>query len=250
MLSNAIWWASIALEIVLLARGLWAGLVKRYPIFYSYIGFVLLQDFFRYIAQLASKRAYWDTYWTTEFLGIAMGCLVVLEIYRVALKSYPGTAQMARTVLLFFFLMALTKVAANTWTDSDWLINTTALQIELALRTVQGVALLALAALFLFYSIPFGANLRGILLGYCLFVAGRVVILTFIPPQGHHFWFYAYSALYPVVLSLWLVHVWSYEPCPLAISGRHLEEDYQRIVASTRRRLQEARGNLRKAVGS
>jgi hypothetical protein len=250
MLSDVIWGASIALEIVLLARGLWAGLVRRYPIFYIYIAYVLSQDFVRYLTHLRSQRTYEVTYWTTEFLAFAMGCFVVLEIYRVALKAYPGTAQMARTVILFLFLVALTKVAANTWSDSGWLINTTALQVELALRTVQGVALMALAALFLFYSIPFGANLRGILVGYSLFVAGRVIVLTFIAPQGHHFLFYAYSALYPVVLSLWLVHLWSYAPCPAAGSGRHLEEDYQRIVASTRRRFQEARGNLGKAVDS
>ena len=248
MLSQVIWWASMALEIVLLSRGLWAGLVRRYPVFYSYILFVLLQDFVRLFALGQSHRVYEVTYWATEFLGVAMGCVVVLEIYRVALAAFPGTARMARNVLLFLFLVGLGAAAANTWKDSDWLIKATALQFELSLRTVQGVSVIALVILFLLYSIPFGRNLRGILLAYSLFIGERIVVLTFLPPQGHHFWFYAYSASYPVVLSLWLAHLWSFEPCRAPKPSVQLEEDYQRIVATTRRRLQEARGNLRKAV--
>lgn len=248
MLSQAIWWASIALEVVLLSRGFWTRVVRQYPVFYCYISFVLLQDLVRYLAHGQSERVYEITYWATEFLGVAMGCFVVLEIYRVALAAFPGTARMARTVLLFLFLVALGAAAANTWNDSEWLIRATALQIEFSVRTIQGVSLLALVISFLFYSIPFGRNLRGILLGYTLFVTERILILTFLPPQGHHFWFYAYSASYPVVLSLWLAHLWSYKVCPQT-SNRDPEDDYGRIVATTRRRLQNARGSLRKAVG-
>jgi len=250
MLSQVIWWASIALEIALLTRGVWAGLVRRYPVFYVYIVFVLCQDFVRYLAFLWNDRAYEVTYWATEFLAVAMGCFVVLEIYRVALRPFPGTARMARVVLLFLFFVALAAVAVNALKDSEWLIKTTALQFELSLRTVQGVSILALVILFIFYSIPFGTNLRGILLAYGLFIGERIVVLTFLPPRGHHFWFYAYSASYPVVLGLWLAHLWANMPCPEPNSKPRLEEDYQRIVARTRRRLQAARGSLRKAVGS
>jgi hypothetical protein len=250
MLSQMIWWVSMALEILLLARGLWAGLLRRYPVFYSYILFVLLQDFVRLFAHTRTQRTYEITYWVTEFLGIAMGCFVVLEIYRVALAAYPGTARMARNVLFFLFLVALGAAAANTWKDSEWLVKATALQFELSLRTVQGVSVIALVILFLFYSIPFGTNLRGILLAYSFFIGGRIVVLTFLPPQGHHFWFYAYSASYPVVLGLWLAHLWTFEAYPVPKASIQLEEDYQRIVATTRRRLQEARGSLRKAVDS
>jgi hypothetical protein len=123
-------------------------------------------------------------------------------------------------------------------------------KIERALRTVQATAILALVALFLFYSIPFGRNLRGILLGYGLFIGERVICLTFIPPQGHHFWFYAYSASYIVALSLWLGHLWLYQPTPEPKANIKLDDEYQRIAAGTRRRLQETRGYLRKAVRS
>ncbi len=44
MLSQFIWSASIALEVFLLARGLQQKLTHKYPIFYSYIAYVLFED--------------------------------------------------------------------------------------------------------------------------------------------------------------------------------------------------------------
>jgi hypothetical protein len=122
--------------------------------------------------------------------------------------------------------------------------------MERALRAVQAAAILALVALFLLYSIPFGRNLRGILLGYGLFVGERVVCVTFVSLQTHDFWFYAYSASYLAALSLWLGYLWSYQPTPVPKGSLQLEYDYQRIAAATRRRLQETSGYLRRVVRS
>jgi hypothetical protein len=92
--------------------------------------------------------------------------------------------------------------------------------------------------------------LRGILLGYGLFIGQRVIVLTFMPPQGHHFWFYAYSAVYVVTLVVWLAYLWSYAPTPLSIAAVSPERDYQTVAAATRRRLQAMRVYVRKAVRS
>jgi hypothetical protein len=250
MLSQVFWWSSIALEIVLLVRGLCSRLAYRLPVFYGYIAFVVLQDLARFFAFEWNPQVYRGVYWVTEFLGLAVGSLVVFEIYRVSLAAYPGAARMARNALAFVFLTAAAKGLGDAAGSPEWQTASTALEIERALRAVQATAILALVALFLFYSIPFGRNLRGILLGYGLFIGERVICLTFIPPQGHHFWFYAYSASYIVALSLWLGHLWSYQPTPEPKANIKLEDEYQRIAAGTRRRLQETRGYLRKAVRS
>jgi hypothetical protein len=176
-----------------------------------------------------------------------MGCLVVFEIYRVALAAYPGTAKMAQNVLLFLFVLALTKCGAALWGDPHLLNDTTPLQMERALRTVQAIAIVALLTVFVSYSIPFGRNLRGILLGYGLFIGERVICLTFVSAAGEDFWFYAYSASYLVALSLWLGHLWSFQAIPEAERAQ-LEPEYQMIAKATQRRLQEARGQLRKVV--
>lgn len=246
MLTQLIWWSSIALEIALLVRGLRSNLARRLPVFYGYIAFVALQD----IARLASFqwKVYPVIYWVTEFLALAIGSLVIFEIYQVSLAAYPGAARMARNALAFVFLTAVAKALADVATSGGWQPDTTALQMERALRTVQAAAIVALVVLFLLYAIPFGRNLRGILLGYGLFIGQRVIVLTFMPPQGHHFWFYAYSWVYVVTLLVWLAHLWSYERSPQPRIAVPLEQEYQTIAAATQRRMQAMRVYVRKAV--
>jgi hypothetical protein len=246
MLGQLIWWSGIAVEIAVLVRGFRGQLVRRLPIFYAYIAFVALQEILRVLFQ--SRPAYPLIYWVTEFLGLAMGSLVIFEIYKVSLRAYPGAARMARNALAFVFLTAVAKGLATVWATGGWELQSTAFQIERALRTVQAAAILALVALFLVYSIPFGRNLRGILLGYGLFIGQRVICLTFMPPQGHHFWFYAYSAGYLVTLVVWLAHLWSYEASPVASNDVPRDPEYHSIAAATQRRLRAMRASVRKAV--
>ena len=247
MLGQLIWWSGIALEIALLVRGLRGQLVRRLPIFYGYIAFVLVQEFARLLTH-SNQQLYWDVYWLTEFLGLAIGSLLIFEIYRVSLRAFPGAARMARNALAFVFLIAVAKGLENVWASGGWELQSTAFQIEQALRTVQAAAILALVALFLVYSIPFGRNLRGILLGYGLFIGERVLCLTFMPPQGHHFWFYAYSAGYVLTLGVWLAHLWSYEASPVSKANVPQDGEYQTIAAATQRRLRAMRGSVRKAA--
>jgi hypothetical protein len=247
MLSQLILWSSIILELALLVTGLRSRLAHRFPVFYVYITFILLQDLVTIFALQWSQQTYKSVYWSTEFTGLALGSLVVFEICKVSLAAYPGTARMARNALALVFLAA---VAKGFPTSEGWQLRSTALEIERAMRTVQAAAILALVILFLVYSIPFGRNLRGIMLGYGLFIGERVICLAFVSQQNHDFWFYAYSASYIAALGLWLGHLWSYQPSPQPKVCVQLENDYQRIAAATQRRLHETQGYLRKAVGS
>src|SRR5947209_16997731 len=181
MLSQTIWGISLALEVFLLVRGLRTGLTSRYPVFYSYLFFVVVQSPIRFVAhRWYLTTLYTQVYWTTEFVGLALGCLVVFEIYRMALKEYPGTAKIARNIFWLLFLLAVAKAATVIWADPHIGNDATPLKVEWALRTVQAFSIAALVTAFAFYSIPFGRNLRGILLGYGIFIAERVICLTFV----------------------------------------------------------------------
>ena len=250
MLTQAIWCSSAVLETLVLIRGVRGRVILHYPVFYGYIFFVLAQSILRAVVLRWYGGAYRPVYWTTEFLALLIGSLVVFEVYQVALAPYPGTAKMARKILLFLLLMALAGAVNAFWSDPHILSDTTALQAERSLRTFQAVAILALVLLFASYSIPFGRNLRGILLGYGCFVGERVICLIFVPERGRDFWFYAYSASYITALVLWLGHLWSYQPSPQLESRPGFETEYHRIAAATQRRLREARGYLRKAARS
>jgi hypothetical protein len=253
MLGQAIWWGSFVLETLLLVRGLQVKLLVRYPVFYVYLLFVWSQSLLRFFVYHLRPQLYSPVYWITEWLGILVGCGVVFEIYRVGLAAYPGAARMARNLLAFVFVMAFTKAVVETWNDPHWWSIATTMDLEHALRGVQALAIVALVVLSLFYSIPFGRNLRGVLLGYGLFVGESVVWLTFASAGGekfHALWSYVHPASYFVVLGIWAMHLWSYAPNPEPKRAVRLEEQYQRIAATTSRRLREGRSYLAKVVRS
>jgi len=253
MLGQSIWWGCIVFETLLLVRGVAGRLWARYPIFYTYILFVWLQSLLRFFVFHSRPQYYSAIYWITEGLGVLVGCAVVFEIYRVGLASYPGTARMARNLLGFVFVLAFTKALVDTWNDPQWWLISTTMDLERVLRIVQALAIAALVLLFFFYSIPFGRNLRGVLLGYGLFIAESVIWLTLVPLAGekfHHFWYQLHPASYFAILGVWLVQLWSYAPKPEPKTAVCLEHEYQKIASVTSQRLREARGYLVKAVRS
>lgn len=249
MLSIAIWWVSALFEAALVWRALRARLIERFPVFSAYIVFVLAQTIIRFYVYRWHYSLYTPVYWSAEFLALILGGCVVFEVYRQALKPYPGTAKMARNVLLFLFALALARALNSFLLDPSMAYDVTGLQIERALRLFQAITILALISLFFSYSIPFGRNLRGILLGYSLFVGERVLCLAFVGETGKGFWFYAYSASYIAALGIWLIHLWAPAPVPHQPVAARLEHDYNVIAAATQQRLKEARVYLRKVGG-
>jgi hypothetical protein len=253
MLGQSIWWGCIIFETLLLVRGLHAKLWARYPVFYAYIFFVWLQSLLRFSIFHFASQFYSAVYWITEGLGVLMGCAVVFEIYRLGLAAYPGTARMARNLLGIVFVLASTKAVVEAWQDPQWWLIATTMDLERILRIVQGLAIAALIVLFFFYAIPFGRNLRGVLLGYGLFIAESVIWLTLVPVAGakfHQFWYQLHPTSYFAVLGVWLAHLWSYAPKPEPNTAVRLEAEYQKVAAATGQRLREARGYLAKAVRS
>lgn len=247
----SLWWGGIALEILLLVRAFRTRLRLAYPIFYVYILFVVTQSFLRLAVHHYRDDLYSYVYWSTEFIGVVIGCGIVYEIYHLGLASFPGTARMARILLTIVFVIALAKALADASNDPRWWAEATTIDIERAMRTVQAGAILAIAALFLVYDIPFGRNLKGILLGYGLFIGVSVIWFTFLPAEGYqyrHFWAFLGPITYALALGLWAVYLWSPQAQPEPLSNVRLEEQYQRVAARTRRRLQTVRGYLGKVI--
>jgi hypothetical protein len=246
-----IWWCGIALELLLLLRVYRTRLALSHPVFHLYILFVLVQSFLRLAVYHYRPGLYSYIYWTTEFIGVVIGCGIVYEIYRVGLAAFPGTARMARRLLSAVFAIALAKAIADASNDPRWWAEATIIDIERALRTVQAFAIVALTSLFLIYAIPFGRNLKGILLGYGLFIGVSVIWFTFLPAEGYqyrHLWSYLGPATYDLALCIWAVYLWTPQPQQDLASNLRLEEQYQHVAARTRQRLQQARGYLGKVI--
>jgi hypothetical protein len=245
----AVWWVGIFLEILLLARALRTKL--PYRVFYLYVFFVLLQSVVRLMVYHYNENLYDYVYWATEFIGVFIGCGIVYEIYRRGLASFPGTARMARRLLTLVFALALAKALADATSDPRWWAEATTMDVERALRTVQAFAIVALVGLFILYSIPFGRNLKGILIGYGMFIGVSVVWFTFMPAESapyRHAWSVFGPATYDLALSVWVVYLWNSQPQPELASQVRLEEQYQLVASRTRRRLRQARVHLGKVM--
>jgi len=251
MLTQVIWWSGVVLELLVLIRGLRESLVSKFPLFYAYLGFVLFDDVLMFFAYRTSAAIYERIYWQMQFLGLIVGCAIIFEIYRVGLKAFPGTARMARNLLLFVFAMVFAKAIVNGINGVPLWSAASNLELERNLRVVQSCALLALVAVFLLYAIPLSRNLKGILLGYGIFLGVSVVQLTFMSLLGvkiEAIWPYLQPVSYLLILGVWAAALWSRNEEPEAKSKIALEDNYRMLVSATRRRFRDSSAALGKAV--
>ena len=247
MLTMALWSLAILLEALLLVRGLQEKLLRQFPIFYLYILFVFVEEFLRFSAYRWHPNHYFYVYWTTQFMSLVIGSAVIFEIYRVGLRSFPGTARMTRFILLIVFGAIFAKTLASPSGGLFLWLAKTSVELERNLRIVQALAILTLVSVFLWYAIPFGRNLKGILFGYGLFIAVSIVQFTlwyYSWGEIRQFWSYAQPVSYLMVLSIWVNALWSVHAVPEAKPATQLENDYEALVASTRSQFQRTLARL------
>jgi len=238
MLTLIILWAGVALELLMIVRAFQGGLLRRFPLFYSYLTFVLFESFVAWSLYRRLPELYSRVYWYLQWIALFLGSLVIFEIYRLALKSYPGTARIARNLLFFVFALTIAKVLVNHSLGSVYWPATTTAELERNLRIVQGFAILAIAVVLLIYSIPRNRNLNGILVGYGLFVANAIVQLSLVSHLGAWsqklFW-YTQPFAYDIVLGIWVVALWS--PAPEPVSSPAAVHDHSSLVARAKEEL-------------
>jgi len=252
MLTQILWWSGNLLEALLLLRGIQTKWARRFPIFFSYHVFILLESLLLFGLYSWVPGLYRPVWWTCEFLAILLGSLILFEIYRVALKQYPGTARMARNLLGFVFAMALAKALVGHSYGSLWWPAKTYEEVERNLRVVQAFAILALVIVIIAYRIPRGRHLRGILTGYGLFVALIVMDLTLERYLGQAFpWLVTNTPAiaYNLALCIWTVALWVPEKEEAIAAGSVVVRDHPQLVSRTRDELEHVRLGLRGAAG-
>ena len=248
MLTQIIWWGGNVLEVLLLVRGIQSQWMKRFPIFYSYHVFILVESLLLFGVYSGVPRMYAPFWWTCQFVGILLGSLILFEIYRVALGRYPGTARMARNLLGFVFAMALAKALVGHSYGAFWWPARTYAEVERNLRVVQALAILALVIVIVAYRIPRGRHLKGIFAGYGLFVALSVMELTLATFFGKSFT-YMSAVTYNLALCLWTVALWAPEKQEDIARTLAPSEDHVTLISRAKEELEPVRLGLRGAAG-
>ena len=250
MLILCIWWTTILLEFVLLIRGIQGKLLSRFPLFYSYILFVFLQSVFMFGVRSWAPSHYSLDYWVCQFIALPFGCLLVFEIYRQALREYPGTSRMARNALLSVFALAVAKGLVYQSNGTWKFLFQSPTEMERNFRVVQACAILAILCVLLLYAVPCNRHLKGILLGYGLSVGLSVFDLSLLSHFGEPFrmvWVYVQISSYLFFLLIWLYALWSPVPETSVVSSPS-PGSYSRIASGTHDELAKLRFALRKAA--
>lgn len=251
MLISVLCWFGLFLEAAVLACGKRAHLFSRFPIFFTYLLFVLVQDIARLMALRWYPQLYANLYWTTQFVSLALGSAVLVEIYRLGLREFPGTAKMARNLLGAAFVGIYIKAILTIHPDSPYWISGAFVKLERDLRAVQSLAILILIVLFLWYAIPLGRNLGGIFLGYSLFVSMSVIQLSIVNHYWHKaepMWAIVQPGVYAATLGFWAFALWAADDISEKSRNKSAAVEYERLANSTGTLLDDARERLGSTV--
>lgn len=237
MSSLALSYAGVFLELAVLYRAFRTRLFQSYPLFFAYLGSVLVFDVCCDLAYRFSRPSYVDIYWTVQFLSVLIGYGVILEVARKSFESYPGVERMSRALVLGVFLAVFAYVGLKSLTANSWSPAKSMWELERDLRAVQALVLAGALVLIVYYGIEIGRNLRGIILGYGLYTTFSIISNALRSYQGsgfHQTWLLVQPYTYLVCLLIWTVALWSDQPNPRPEAALELEADYESLVGRTR----------------
>jgi len=238
--------AGLSITFVGMLRGLVGGLVLRYSFFYAYLLSTFVGNALVVIFWSLHSASIDRWYWVLQFLTLLIGCGIILEIFRHALSPYGGAEKFATAVGLVtlggvFCFAFLYRVLAPPSSQALF-------ELERNVRTVQAILLFGILAVVSYYGIPLGKNLKGLIVGYGLYIVtslAALAIRAYAGPRFNATWNVVQPLSFVVSLGIWLVAFWSYHPNPAPDPGIPLEDDYEALAKRTRRALAELTRGVR-----
>lgn len=238
------------LRLLIVFRGARCGMIVRYAWFYSYIVVGFLTELAFGAVLIEAPSHYAEVYWPGQFLTLAVGCGLVLEIFRHVLSEYSGAERFARYVCLLTFA-AIFLVVLIYPRSTQLGLQAASIEMERDVRSAQIVFFVAILAVIFYYSLPLGRNMLGMIYGYGIYLFASLVTLTFRAYIGHGFtaiWRVAQPLSFDLSLSIWLVALWGYYPNPAPAERIGLDSDYENLVAVTRGKLDALRRYVRRGA--
>jgi len=247
LFSQIIWYLGPCLQALILFRGFRSHTLRKYPFFHAYMasGFLGTVLLYAHYAWYRDLNAYHRVYWIVQFCTLMIGCGIVLEIFRHILSPYPGADKFATIVVLAtfgaVFCFALTY---QFFAPDGAMSNGSAFEIERDVRCVQALFLFVILVVISYYRIPVGKNLKGMVVGYGLYIVTSLFTLAtraYAGPRFNSTWNVIQPFSFDLSIIIWLVALWSYRPSPAPDPNIPLEKDYEALAAKTRRALASMR---------
>jgi hypothetical protein len=240
----------LAMEGLLLFRAIRGKSVAKFRLFWIYIACVFLVDVVRDISYLSSPASYPILYWATQFLSLLVGYGVILEIVQKSLAHYPGAERVARALVLAIFIIVFSYAMIKSGTEPHWSPGTTYGELERDLRAVQAMVFIGILGILFHYGIAIGRNLKGILLGYGLFLGVSVLTLALRSYAGKTldpWWQPVLQYSYLASLVIWTVGLWRYYPEPVT-QPTQFGADYEALALKTSGALSWVRSYLERTA--
>lgn len=248
MLTLIIWRVGIAVEALLLYRGVRAKLVQGYPSFYIYALSLFLADGILYLAYYSNPSFYWKWTWYAGFMVLFLGGGVLLEVFRQALSPYAGAEKLARTASLAVFGGTLLfGIAYPIWSPKEAVAKALFVVVQRDYLFVQALVLLVLLWVISSYEISMDWNLKGMVLGYGQCIGVMLIMWALRIHVGAQLGQTAslvQQISYLASLVIWLVALWSYRPNQTPEPKIDVELNYDILASKTREMVGKASAEL------
>jgi hypothetical protein len=197
-IQQALWMSHPVLELSLAGILFWRQLHRTFPVFFSYIvfqvvNFLILFPIYQWGSSVnASDRAiaaYFDAYWISSAISLAIGFKVIHEIFLDVLRPYPNLKDLGTLLFkwaaLVMLLVAMVVTAASQPGGEP--LTQAILIVQRCVRVIQCGLILFL----MFFSRHMGVSRRqlsfGIALGFGSFAGVELVGLALVSSgQIHH----------------------------------------------------------------
>jgi len=206
-----LWISHPVLELLLAAALLWRKLYKKFPVFFSFVVFQLLDFAVLFpIHQYASYNLYFYAYWTASTIGLIFAFLVIHEIFLEVFRPYHMLRDLGTILFkwatLVMMIVALVVAVSNPTGQSPIIVAL--LTMQRTVRVIQCGLVLFLMIFSSYLAVSWKQPSFGIALGLgmlagsqlagnALYSGGQISDSTFA---------LANTSLYCFTVLVWLVY--------------------------------------------
>jgi hypothetical protein len=205
--------SGFALEGTILARGMMARLFPKYPFFYFHVLVIFVEQFLAFAIYIWYLPVYPRFYWYGQFLTMVTACSVIVEIIRHALAQ-PGMVMLRRTAWALLSILIVGIITAYFRAMHMQDIGVTD-RLERDSRAAQALLLFGILFVVFYYGLPVGRNIRGMFVGYGLYITSSLITLALMLYGGvssRSDWNFVQPLACIAELTVWAITLWTYNP--------------------------------------
>lgn len=231
-LTYASWLLGPLLQATLLAFMIRRKLRHTFPLFFSYILFVLLKGGCLWLVYRYAQDDYFDAYWTGNAISVFLALLVLDEIWRQLFGSYQGFQKLGsllfRWACVLLLLIAAVVATSTQHTNADRIIAAV-FTFDRTMRLMQCGLVFLLVVLSRLVRSIWRRQVFGIALGFGIFASIELILVSILSRYGaSHIETISLikSIAYNFVTLLWIGYVRLASPAPRSVTAVPQFEDW------------------------